>query len=158
MKQGKNVSLSKIKWKLFLLGLFKIPMINFIRPKIEVINEEDVKVSIRLKRRTKNHLNSMYFGALAIGADVASGIHVFYFAELLDKKVSFAFKSMDAQFLKRADSKTLFVCDEGQKIKNMILTSEKEARRVNDFVKVFALNTQGEEVAIFDMGVSVRVK
>ncbi|GAM75988.1 hypothetical protein JCM19241_286 [Vibrio ishigakensis] len=37
------------------------------------IDEARVEVKIPLRRRTKNHLNSMYMGALVVGADVAGG-------------------------------------------------------------------------------------
>ena len=76
----KDKLFKKIKWQLFLLGRFKIPMLGYTAPKLIELNNNKAKVKIKLKRRTKNHLNSMYFGALAVGADVAGGIHAFYFA------------------------------------------------------------------------------
>ena len=100
----------------------------------------------------------MYFGALCVGADIASGIHVFYFAEELNEKVSFAFKSIDGQFLKRAESDVIFSCDQGQKIKEIILQSKQSGERVNDEIDVVAKNASDEVVATFKMGVSVRVK
>ncbi len=92
--QIKKTSIRTMQWKLFLLGFFKIPIIGYTRPKLISIDDENVVVKIKLNRRTKNHLNSMYFGALAVGADIAGGIHVFYFSEILDKKISFSFKGM----------------------------------------------------------------
>ena len=50
----------------------------------------------------------MYFGALAVGADIAGGIQVFYFSKMLGKEISFAFKGMNAQFIKRAESDIIF--------------------------------------------------
>lgn len=149
---------SKIQRQLWLLGIFKIPMIGFIRPKLIDIDDDKVVVKVRLKRRSKNHLKSMYFGALAIGADIAAGIHVFYFANSMDKKISFAFKSVQAEFLKRAESDTTFECVEGEKIKSMILKSIESKARVNGEVIVSARNSEDEIVATFVMGVSVKVK
>ena len=99
----------------------------------------------------------MYFGALAVGADVAGGIHAFYFAKKHDKKASFAFKSMHASFLKRAETDVFFVCYEGSKIENSILESVKTQTRINQNVTVRALNLQQEEVAVFTMEISVKV-
>lgn len=158
MQQVKDVSLAKIRWKLFLLGFFKIPMIGFVKPKIGEINDEEVSMTISLRRRTKNHLNSMYFGALAVGADVASGIHVFYLAEKYGHKVSFAFKSIEGEFIKRAETNVTFVFGEGARIKAMLEESITSGSRINDHVTVKAFNSNREEVAIFRMGVSVRVK
>ena len=130
---------------------------GYLRPKLLVMNDEMVQVRIKLRRRSKNHLNSMYFGALAVGADVAGGIHAFYFAKKHDKKVSFAFKSMHATFLKRAETDVLFVCEEGAKIEEIILESLKTQTRINHNVTVRALNMQQEEVSVFTMEISVKV-
>lgn len=147
-----------IKRKLFLLGIFKIPMIGFVRPRLLQIDDDEVKVMIRLKRRTRNHLNSMYFGALSVGADIASGIHVFYFSEQLKQKVSFAFKSIDGQFLQRAESDVVFSCNQGKRIREMILSSKESGERINELMDVIATNSSGEIIATFKMGVSIRVK
>ena len=101
-------SFTKFKYFLKILGWFKIPMIGFVSPKLITLNNDTVRVQIDLKRKTKNHFNSMYFGALAVGADLTSGIHAFYFSQELGYKISFAFKGMQAEFLKRAESDVIF--------------------------------------------------
>lgn len=153
-----TASLSKMQWMVFLLGFFKIPLLGYVRPKLVSISEEKVEVKIRLRRRTKNHLNSMYFGALAVGADVAGGVHAFYFAQKYGKQVSFAFKSMEAQFLKRAESDILFVCNSGHTIEQAVKESMETGLRINQKVHVEALNSASEAVANFVMEISVKVK
>jgi len=142
----------------FLLGIFKIPLIGYVKPKVIQVDSSTVKVKIRIRRRTKNHLNSMYFGALAVGADVAGGIHAFYFAEKHGRKVSFAFKGMTAEFHKRAESDVTFVSNDGSTVRGAIEQSIATGDRVNDEVKVNAYNSENELVASFVMGVSVKVK
>ena len=151
-------TLKSFNRKLFLLGVFKIPMLWYVRPKLLELNEERVVAKIRLRRRTKNHLNSMYFGALAVGADVAAGIFAFYFADLLGKKVSFAFKGINGEFIKRAETDITFICDQGELVKKAMDKSKETGERVNEMVKVIAYNTSKEPVAEFDMIVSVKVK
>ena len=65
----------KLKANFFIkiLGFTKIPLMLFCNPKIIEFDDEKVIVKIRLKRKTKNHLGSMYFGVLAVGADVTGG-------------------------------------------------------------------------------------
>jgi acyl-coenzyme A thioesterase PaaI-like protein len=152
-----DVSIKKMRWLLFLLGFMKIPMIRYTRPKLLAIDDTTVRVKIKLRRRTKNHLSSMYFGALSVGADIAGGIQVFYFSKKMDRKVSFAFKGMNAQFLKRAESDIVFESNEGQKIQKAMEKSLKEGSRINDSIMVEAKNDSGEIVATFEMIVSVRV-
>lgn len=141
-----------------LMGLFKIPMIGYLKPKVLSISEDAVSVKIRLRRRSKNHLNSMYFGALAVGADLCAGLHAFYFTKKMQKNVSFAFKSMDAEFLKRAETHVFFHCNDGQLIKDAVEKSSVSGERINQRVRVEAKNEAGELVAIFHMESSVKVK
>lgn len=151
-----SVPIGKIRWMLFLLGLIKIPLIGYLRPKLVSLNDESVQVRIKFRRRSKNHLNSMYFGALAVGADVAGGIHAFYFSEKHGKKVSFAFKSMKAEFLKRAESDVIFECREGKLIEQIVMESYTKQERINQIVKVEAKNKDQEIVALFEMEISIK--
>ena len=153
----KDVTLKSMQWKMFLLGFFKIPLLHYVRPRLIEINDEKVVLKVRLRRRTKNHLNSMYFGALAVGADVAGGIQVFYFAEKYNKKVSFAFKGMNAQFLKRSETDTIFESNQGYVVAAAVKKSMETGERINDTINVIAKNTQGEIVATFEMGISLKV-
>ncbi|HLW29223.1 MAG TPA: DUF4442 domain-containing protein [Brumimicrobium sp.] len=157
MKQGK-ISLNKMRRLLWLMGMIKIPMIAFVRPKLMLLDENKSQVRIKLKRRTKNHLKSMYFGSLAVGADMAAGLHAFYFAEESGVKVSFAFKAVKAEFLKRATSDVYFNSNEGQLVKQAFDEAMSTKERVNKWIKVEAKNTDNEIVAIFDMEISVKVK
>ena len=45
-----------------LFGLTKIPLLWFIRPSVQKMDDEMCVIKVHLNRRTKNHLNSMYFG------------------------------------------------------------------------------------------------
>ncbi len=139
------------------MGLFKIPLIGYVRPRLVEINDDTIKVKIRLRRKTKNHLNSMYFGALAVGADIAGGIHVFYYSEIMGKKVSFSFKGMKADFLKRAESDVTFESNQGQVIKAAILESIETGERVNKTIMVNAIDSNNEIVATFEMISSLKV-
>lgn len=155
---GQQVTLGKMRRLLWLMGLVKIPMIAYTKPKLQAIDDEKAIVSIRLRRRTKNHLNSMYFGALAVGADVAAGLHAFYFAKKSGATISFAFKSVNAQFLKRATTSITFESKDGSKVAEAFETALATKERVNEMVNVIAYNASNEEVATFAMEISVKVK
>ena len=158
MSKSKEVTLEDMRRKLWLLGVFKIPMLAYCRPKLLSLDDQKVRVSIRLTRRTKNHLGSMYFGALSVGADVTGGILAFYFAETLGLKISFAFKSFEAQFLQRAESDIEFVCEEGDSIRQLVDLSKDKQERQNRKVKISAWDKSGTNVANFILELSVKVK
>ena len=154
----KKALLKKMKWQVFLLGRFKIPMLGFTGLKLIEVDDTRAVVNIKLKRRTKNHLNSMYFGALAVGADVAGGIHAFYFAQKHNKKVSFAFKGMSCEFIKRAESDCTFISKDGKKVEDANLKSIETGDRVNETTHVDVFDADKELVATFEMIVSVKCK
>ncbi len=154
----KEISLRKLKWNIWLLGTFKIPILGFTSPKLVYIDAEKVVMKIKLRRRTKNHLNSMYFGALAVGADTAAGIHAYYLGVQKGVNLSLAFKSCKADFLKRAESDVTFICNEGKKIAQQMENSIETGERQNEDIFVEAFNVQNELVATFVMTLSLKVK
>ncbi|AUI86175.1 DUF4442 domain-containing protein [Vibrio azureus] len=127
---------SNIYLKLF--GLTKVPLIWLCRPKIIAIDEQHVEVKIPLRRRTKNHHNSMYFGALAIGADLAGGFLAMCKAKERGDRISLVFKGMKAEFLKRPEGDVHFICHDGLLIDEMLQKTLTTGERVNEDVAITA--------------------
>jgi hypothetical protein len=151
------IEIKRVRRLFFLLKTFKIPLIGYTGCKIVDLNEQACSVMIKLKRRTKNHLNSMYFGSLSVGADVAAGMLVFYHFELEKATPHFSFKSMNGQFFKRAESDVVFTCTDGLKTKDLVLKAKSTGERQEQVLIVDAHNTQQELVAQFEMLVSVKL-
>jgi acyl-coenzyme A thioesterase PaaI-like protein len=155
---GAKKTLSQWRRMLRLMGWFYIPLLGFVRPKLELINDDEAVVSIRLRRRTRNHLKSMYFGALAVGADVAAGLHAFYFSDELGVKPAFVFRSMKGTFHKRAMGTVWFTSSDGQKVKETVLLAQTSGERQHALVTVEARTADGESVATFEMEISIKLK
>ena len=119
-------------------GLTKIPLLWFCRPKIICMNKELVEIKIPLKRRTRNHLNTMYFGALSVGADITGGFLAMMCIQKSQRKVALIFKDFKADFLKRAEGDVHFVCNDGDKIKSLIDEVLAKRKRCNTTVNVDA--------------------
>ena len=152
--------LTRFKFFLWYFSHFKVALIGYVRPRLLVLNDEQIVIRIPLNRRTRNHLNSMYFGALSIGADVAGGFHGFYHAEQAQCKVMLAFKSFQAQFLKRPESNVYFVCNDGAIVKAMIAESKQTGERVNKPIHIKGFTqypNQPEAVADFILELSLKV-
>lgn len=131
-----------------------------LRPKLLELNAQDIVVKLPLKRRSRNHLHSMYFGALAVGADIAGGLHAFYHANSKHVKASIAFKSFHADFLKRPESDVFFVSNQGKVVAGMLNESLNTGQRVNKQIPVDALINypqNSEIVAKFTLELSVKV-
>ena len=80
---------------------------------------------VPLSRRTRNHLGSMYFGALCTGADAAAALLGFQAARGgAGGRISVIFKDVRAEFLKRAEADVHFACEQGREIRG----ADREAR------------------------------
>jgi len=103
-----------------LFGWLKIPLLASVRPSVVELSETRCVVRIPLRRWTRNHLGSMYFGALAIGADCAGGLLAMDAIRRSGGGVSLVFKAFQATFLKRPESDVYFICQEGAAIRDQV--------------------------------------
>lgn len=144
-----------------LFGLTKIPLLLYVRPSVVELSEERVVVKIPLRRRTRNHLRSMYFGALAIGADCAGGIIAMQQIQKSSDNISLIFKTLTADFLKRAEGDVHFTCNEGRAISALVTAAEQSQERVEMPVNITATvpSRLGDEpVATFTLMLSLKKK
>lgn len=151
--------LQKANFYLSMFGFFKVPLIWLCRPKLLALDDQHVEVKIPLKRRTKNHLNSMYFGVLAVGADVAGGFLAMSKSKQQGEKISLAFKGVNGQFLKRPEGDVHFTCRDGALINDMLAETMKTGERVNQPVTIIATcpTLHGDEpMAEFTLTLSIK--
>ena len=143
-----------------IISFWKIPLLFYCRPKIILLTDQKVQFKIKLKRRVKNHLGSMYLGALAVGADLASGYFAFHYLQKHKKSISLIFKDFHADFYRRSMDDVVFTCDMGEEIKELIDKSLKTNQRVNLPVLVTATvpSISDEVVAKFTLTLSVKTK
>ena len=142
-------------------GFFKIPLLFFVKPCVVEISDNRVVVKIALRRRTRNHLRSMYFGALAMGADCAAGLIAMRLIQKSSHNISLVFKSMEAEFLKRAEGDVYFACEQGSQIARLVAAAIDSTDRVETLVHVTAKvpDKFGEEpVARFSLVLSLKKK
>jgi acyl-coenzyme A thioesterase PaaI-like protein len=144
-----------------LFGLMKVPLIFWVSPSVVKMDDQQCIIKIPLNRRTKNHLNSMYFGVLCTGADIAGGLVAMNEITNSGKKVALSFKDFKADFLKRAEGDVHFVVTQIPEIKKFVAEVIKSGERMNLPVEIKAfvpsLNPT-EEVATFILTLSLKVK
>jgi acyl-coenzyme A thioesterase PaaI-like protein len=151
----------QLKYTLFIRtwGFLKVPMIAWLRPTVIEFTDELIAIDIPLSRRAKNHLNSMYFGAMCVGADVAGGILAMHFIEKGKLPVNLVFADLKVDFLKKAMGKTRFTCSDGAKIKALIDETMSSGERAAGKVKVIATCpeiSETEPVAVFELTISLK--
>jgi acyl-coenzyme A thioesterase PaaI-like protein len=143
-------------------GFLKIPMLFYISPTVVESSDEKCVVKIPLNRRTQNHLHSMYFGALAAGADCAGGLIAMRTIEQQAKgKVALIFKDFHADFLKRAEGDVHFTCTQGAEIRELVKKAIETGERQNLPVHLTATvpsKLGAEPVAQFTLTLSLKKK
>ncbi|MCB0356606.1 MAG: DUF4442 domain-containing protein [Bdellovibrionales bacterium] len=140
-------------------GLTKIPLIFIVGPKVLQLDHQECKIKIPLNRITRNHANCMYFGALAIGADLACGLLAMHAFQ--NSSFHFLFKDVKGEFLKRCESDAIFHCADGDKIHEAVEQAIVKNERINIplSINVYAPETLGEEkCAEFIMTLSIKAK
>ncbi|NUM88064.1 MAG: DUF4442 domain-containing protein [Bdellovibrionales bacterium] len=158
---SKKLSLLKQTLLLRAFALLRIPMIAWVRPTVLQLDADRAVVRVPLFRHTRNHLRSMYFGALATGADCAVGLHAMHvMREILPKPLHFSFKSFQAEFHRRAEDDVIFVCHEGRLIREKVEEAARTKERVSFPVKATAHvgSASSEPVASFVLELSLKKK
>jgi acyl-coenzyme A thioesterase PaaI-like protein len=143
-----------------LLGL-RIPVLLFLAPRVEALDDGGCAVSIPLGYRSRNHLGSMYFGALCAGADLAAGLNAAALIQRVHRKVKLVFADVKAEFLKRADGDVVFRTTQGREIRHAVEQADATGDRITIPVEVVATvpaKYGDEPVARFTMGLSLRRK
>ncbi|TNC96964.1 MAG: hypothetical protein FD121_936 [Gallionellaceae bacterium] len=139
-------------------GLTQIPVLFYFRVSVAEISKERMVVRIPLRRRTKNHLGSMYFGALCAGADCAAGAFAMHLIKRQPTHISLVFKDFSAEFLKRAEGDVDFCCNQGQEIAKLVAQAAASDERVERQLDVIATvpSLSDEPVARFKLTLSLK--
>ena len=145
--------------RLRLWTLTKIPLLFFLRPSVVTVTERATVIRIPLTRRSRNHLGSMYFGALCAGADLAGALTAMRRIEASGRRISLIFKDVKAQFLKRAEGDVLFSCEDGQAVAALVARAIQSGEREEVPVRVVATvpdKLGAEPVADFVLTLSLK--
>ena len=157
-----TLELFKQTWGMRLFGWLKIPLLASVRPVVVELSETRCVVRVPLRRWTRNHLGSMYFGALAIGADCAGGLLAMDQIRRSGGKVALVFKSFQAAFLKRPEADVFFICEEGAAIRAQVARALGSEERITEPMHVQAAvklpDGSYEPVAEFTLELSLKRK
>jgi len=137
----------------------RVPVLLILGPRVERLDDERCEVSIPLRWRSRNHVGSMYFGALCAGADLAGGLAAARLIRARHPKVSLIFADVQGRFLKRADGDVRFACADGRRIAAAVASADETGERVTLPVEIVATvpARYGEEpVAHFTLGLSLK--
>tara|TARA_Y100000741_G_scaffold279944_1_gene219714 strand:- start:277 stop:756 length:480 start_codon:yes stop_codon:yes gene_type:complete len=150
--------ITKLTWLIRLFGFTKVAMIYYCKPKVIHVDNESLEIKIPLNRRTKNHINSMYFGALSVGADITGGFLALPPIQKSKRKIVLLFKDFNAKFLKRAESDVHFVCKDGKAVSDLVNKAIETGERQNYTLQIIATTPKisNDIVAEFSLTLSIK--
>jgi acyl-coenzyme A thioesterase PaaI-like protein len=139
-------------------ALTKVPMLLYCAPRVLALDAHTCAVRIPLTWRTRNHYGSMYFGALAVGADVAGGLAATYHIRASGRDVGLLFKSFEADFLKRPEGDVVFRCDAGESLRKAVNDAIARGERVNTPVRVLATVPDRGDILVAEFVLTLSMK
>ncbi len=136
----------------------QIPLLAFITPRVLESSSERAVVRVRLDRRSRNHLGVMYFGALAMGAELSIALTALSAIRESGQKIDFIFKGFTSEFLKRADGHVNFICDEAAGVAELIEKAKTSPERCEKKFNGYAIVAKNgtEPVMKYTLTLSVR--
>lgn len=148
----------KITAALNAYGLLKLPLLSFVSPSVVALSDRQSVVKVGLGWRTRNHLGVMYFGALAVGAELSVALKAVTEIRRSRQRIDFIFKDFKSEFLKRADGDVHFICDEADKVAELIRKAGESDQRLEGTFKGHAIvpSKGTEAVMTYELTLSVR--
>jgi hypothetical protein len=144
-----------------LFSFWKVPLLWWAHPSVVDFTPRRTVIKIPLTRKTKNHLNSMYFGALCMGAELSIAFKAVETIQRKKLKVDFVFKDFHAEFLKRPQGDVHFICEEGLEVEKLIDKCIDSKQRETQEFTAFAIvpdKSREEKVAKFKLRLSVKIR
>lgn len=137
-------------------------MLWLAKPTVLEVNERRCVVRVPLNWRTRRRdIHAMYLGVLCMGADIAAGLIAFNLVRDQKANVSFIFKDLRAQFLKRAEDDVIFTNEDGPVVQDLVRRALSSDERQEATVHVTATVPKklgNDPVATFELTLSVKRK
>lgn len=139
---------SPLKFKWFLVT--KLPSVWFWGIRITELTSNRCELRMPFRWSTKNPFRSIYFAALSGAGELASGILC-----MLHLSGSGSFSMLvtgfEAQFHKKADRATRFICEDGDRLEAMLQTLTQPGQTGTFTMQVMGITIDEVHVATFKL-------
>jgi hypothetical protein len=143
--------------KLRLFMLRKLPMAWLAGLRLVALTPQAATVTIRYKYLTTNPFRSIYFAALAMAAELASGIQAMMQVQS-GPPVSMLVVKLEAEFMKKAVGLIAFTCPDGAAIGHTVAESRATGEGRTVVCTSTGRDEAGDVVAVFRITWSFRAK
>lgn len=144
-------------WKMALYFLFKLPSLFWWRVRVLSCSPYRTEVKLPYGWRSQNPFASIYFAAQIGAAELSTGL----MANIAIKdrgRISMLVTDIQAKFIKKANSSTIFTYDEGIKIIEAVQQAIDTGQGVTVTVNSIGVQKTGEVVSEIQVTWSFKVK
>jgi acyl-coenzyme A thioesterase PaaI-like protein len=156
-EQKKRLSDFNAPTKLWFWLLYKLPSAWFMGMRVKKISPERGEVTLPYGWRSQNPFQSIYFAAQCAAAEFSTGA-LATLAIAGRGRVSMLVTNLEAEFLKKANSKVIFTCEDG----NAVFAAVEKAIQTGEAQVLTMVSTgvqaTGEVVSIVKITWSFKAK
>lgn len=131
-------------------------LLNGLR--IVEIDEKHASVSVPYNYLTKNPFRSLYFAVQSMAAEMSSGAMAIAEIKAASRPVSMLVFDMQAKFTKKAQSKVLFTCNDGEAIRKAIRETLETGEGRTATITSIGIDQAGDKVSEFNFTWTFKAK
>ncbi len=146
-KDFRKLANNAFRLKLFFIKYMPMGFLNGLR--IIELNKKHASVSVPYNYLTKNPFHSTYFAVQSMAAELSSGAMAIAEVMAAPGPVSMLVFDMNANFTKKARSKVIFTCNDGEAISTAVKETLEtgEGQTVN--ITSIGIDETGDQVSEF---------
>jgi acyl-coenzyme A thioesterase PaaI-like protein len=138
--------------------LAKLPLALIAGLRVTHADERTCQVTVPYGWRSQNPFRSTYFAALAMAAEMSTGVLGLTIVQSSPKPISMLITSMQADFVKKATDVTTFTCEAGEAFAAAVSKTLADGEPVTVTAESIGRNEAGLEVARFSFTWSFKRK
>lgn len=143
--------------KLWFWLLYKLPAAWFMGVRVKHVDRDKSDITLPYGWRSQNPFNSIYFAAQAAAAEFSTGA-LATIAIAGRGKVSMLVSNLEMEFTKKANSKTTFTCNEGERVFEIVEKAVQTKEPQTITMTSIGTQTTGEIVSIMKITWTFKAK
>jgi hypothetical protein len=148
--------LNSFQYRIFLF--LKLPAAFFAGVRVKSFTKEKCEVTVPFKWLSQNPFKSIYFACLAMAAEMSTGLPAMMAIQGYKPGISMLVVKLEADFIKKADKRTVFICEEVTAFIKAVEKAAESGEGVEYQATSIGRLPDGQEVARFTITWSFKQK
>ncbi|GMT45154.1 MAG: thioesterase [bacterium] len=156
IKDFRKLANNAFRLKLFFIKNMPMGFLNGLR--VVELDEKHASISVPYNYLTKNPFHSTYFAVQAMAAELSSGAMAIAEVIAAPGPVSMLVFDMNANFTKKARSKVVFTCNDGEAIGRAVWQTLKTGEGQTVTITSIGIDEAGDQVSEFQFTWTFKAK